>query len=111
MFSFLAFCFLWLCRKGASELKTDEILFLVVVANAFTHAKSSTRHSLIILESCVPYTIHIQRVETGLNIIVLIEVIDCANPAVYTKKLITHTIFRPGIKSSPKLFSALSKTC
>ncbi|XP_046648900.1 uncharacterized protein LOC124340340 [Daphnia pulicaria] len=59
--------------KGTSELKIDEILFLIIVANAFDHSRSSTRHSLIILESCVPYTIHIQRVEDGLDVVVLIE--------------------------------------
>lgn len=61
-------------RRGTSELRIDEILFLIIVANAFDHSKSSTRHSLLILESCVPYTIHIQRVENGLDVIVLIEV-------------------------------------
>nr|CAG4651067.1 EOG090X07YB [Simocephalus serrulatus]SVE94300.1 EOG090X07YB [Simocephalus serrulatus] len=59
--------------KGTSELKMDEILFLIIVTNAFDHSSTSTRHSLIILESCVPYTIHIQRVENGLNVVVLIE--------------------------------------
>ncbi|XP_032785024.1 uncharacterized protein LOC116922744 isoform X1 [Daphnia magna] len=59
--------------RGTSELRIDEILFLIIVANAFDHSKSSTRHSLLILESCVPYTIHIQRVENGLDVIVLIE--------------------------------------
>lgn len=67
--------YLIIYRKGTSELKIDEILFLIIVANAFDHSRSSTRHSLIILESCVPYTIHIQRVEDGLDVVVLIEVI------------------------------------
>lgn len=55
-------------------MKIDEILFLIIATNAFDYSKSSTRHSLIVLESCVPYTIHIQRVEGGLNVVVLIEV-------------------------------------
>lgn len=62
------------CRKGTSELKIAEILFLIIVANAFNRSNASTRNSLIVLESCVPYTVHIQRLENGLNIIVLIEV-------------------------------------
>jgi len=56
------------------ELKIEEVLFLVIVANAFSHSSSSTRNSLVILESCVPYSIHIQRIENGLTIIILIEV-------------------------------------
>ena len=63
-----------LCRKGTAELKLDEILFLIIAANAFAQSNASTRNSLIILESCVPYTIHIQRAENGLNILVLIQV-------------------------------------
>ena len=56
------------------ELKIEEVLFLVIVANAFAYSSSSTRNSLVILEYCVPYSIHIQRIENGLTIIILIEV-------------------------------------
>nr|CAG4636262.1 EOG090X07YB [Eubosmina coregoni]SVE69861.1 EOG090X07YB [Eubosmina coregoni] len=59
--------------RDTIELKIEEVLFLVIVANAFAHSSSSTRNSLVILESCVPYSIHIQRVENGLTILILIE--------------------------------------
>lgn len=64
-----------LFRKGTSELKVDEILFLIVVANAFTQSNYSTRNSLIVLDSCIPYSIHIQRTENGLDILILVEVL------------------------------------
>nr|CAG4648709.1 EOG090X07YB [Polyphemus pediculus] len=60
--------------KGTSELKTKEILFLIIVASAFTRQSSSSTHnSLIILEACVPYTIHLQTFENGITILLLIE--------------------------------------
>nr|SVE74245.1 EOG090X07YB [Daphnia barbata] len=59
--------------RGTSELRIDEILFLIIVANALSHSSSSTRNSIIILESCVPYTTHIQRIGNGIDIIILVE--------------------------------------
>ena len=62
-------------RKGASELKVGDILFLVMMSNTSTHPQAATRNSIIVLESCVPYTVHLQRLENGLNVLILIEVI------------------------------------
>nr|CAG4643284.1 EOG090X07YB [Ilyocryptus agilis] len=59
--------------KGTAELKICEILFLIIVANAFAHSNKSTRNGLVMLESCVPYSIHIQRVANGLTVVLLIE--------------------------------------
>nr|CAG4642589.1 EOG090X07YB [Evadne anonyx] len=60
--------------EGASELQTQEILFLIIVVAAFSHYPSSSTHnSLLILEKCVPYRIHLKNFDNGLSILVMVE--------------------------------------
>lgn len=61
-------------RKGASELKVDDIFFLIIACNAFARSESLDGR-MIILESCVPYTAHLHKLGNAYFVLFLIEVL------------------------------------
>nr|CAG4638524.1 EOG090X07YB [Cyclestheria hislopi] len=59
--------------KGSSELGSNDIFFLILVAEAFSTSQLSINNYIIILESCVPYTIHLKKLKNGQCILILVE--------------------------------------